>query len=279
MTVADLYFVHQRGGMNAIYLCCVVTGANLSPVAAGYIAVKQGWRWIWWWTAVLLGVSVLGFLFFFEESKYVMPIEGRGRGYQMDELLVTQQSDGKEQSSSSQFSTPEHSEAPPIPKKSYRQRLALITPTFTPILPRMYSPFIILFTFPAVAYTALQYGSLLAWISIIITAISTYMSAPPYNFTSAGVGLMNIPPFIGAVIGSVVGGPLNDWVILRLARRNEGVYEPEMRLWGVVLGVLACPAGLLVFGLGLAQVGSFRFLAGGVPELTSFSSSSSAWLS
>jgi hypothetical protein len=203
---------------------------------------------------------MVGFLFFFEESKYVLPIEGQRRGYRMEELLVTQTGDGKDNSSSTLPSIPvSSSEESAIPRKSYRQRLALITRTSTPLLPRMYTPFNILFTFPAVAYTALQYGSLLAWLSIIITAISTYMSAPPYNFSSSGIGLLNIPPFIGAILGSLVGGPLSDRVILKLARRNGGIYEPEMRLWVAIPGILCCPIGILVFGLGLAKVGSFDF--------------------
>lgn len=45
MTVADVFFVHQRATMNAIYATFVNAGAFLGPVAAGYIADAQGWRW------------------------------------------------------------------------------------------------------------------------------------------------------------------------------------------------------------------------------------------
>lgn len=46
MTIADMYFVHERGRMNQIYVWMVNTGASLAPVAAGYITVSQGWRWM-----------------------------------------------------------------------------------------------------------------------------------------------------------------------------------------------------------------------------------------
>ena len=47
MTVADVFFVHQRGMMNNIYVWSQNCGAYLAPLAAGYITVSQGWRWVW----------------------------------------------------------------------------------------------------------------------------------------------------------------------------------------------------------------------------------------
>lgn len=26
-------------------------------------------------------------------------------------------------------------------------------------------------------------------------------------------------------------GPVSDWLVLHLAKRNDGIYEPEMRFW------------------------------------------------
>lgn len=45
MTIADLFFVHQRGSANGFYIVMVNVGAFLAPVAAGYSADSQGWRW------------------------------------------------------------------------------------------------------------------------------------------------------------------------------------------------------------------------------------------
>lgn len=47
MTIADVYFVHQRGKMNSIYIWVSNIGGSLAPVAAGYITLTQGWRWVW----------------------------------------------------------------------------------------------------------------------------------------------------------------------------------------------------------------------------------------
>lgn len=100
-----------------------------------------------------------------------------------------------------------------IPMKNYRQRMKWVTETKGPAKKfwcHVYQPFIILFTFPAVAYSALQYGSILAWFSILATTEATYFAAPPYNFSTIGIGLLNLPAFIGSLLGAFWGGLLSD---------------------------------------------------------------------
>jgi hypothetical protein len=100
-----------------------------------------------------------------------------------------------------------------IPMKSYGQHMPWVTQTegsFKKFFGHTYQPFIILFTFPAVAYSALQYGSILAWFSILATTETTYFAGPPYNFTTVGIGLLNLPAFIGCLLGAFWGGVLSD---------------------------------------------------------------------
>lgn len=68
MTVADLFFVHQRATANGVYLLLVNVGAFLAPVAAGYAADAQGWRW----SVLTLTLSHC--------SQGLMPILGFGGG-------------------------------------------------------------------------------------------------------------------------------------------------------------------------------------------------------
>ena len=53
-----------------------------------------------------------------------------------------------------------------IPRKTYRQRMILVTNTpsgLTTFLRHLYQPLIVLVTLPAVAYTAVQYEAALSW--------------------------------------------------------------------------------------------------------------------
>jgi len=142
-----------------------------------------------------------------------------------------------------------------IPMKTYRQRLALVTNTpgsFSEFLKHFYNP-ILMLAIPSVAYTALQYGAFLSWTSLIAVTESDYFSSDPYDFSTSGIGLLNLAPFIGAVVAAFYSGPLSDWSIVHLSKRNGGIYEPEMRLYLAIFPALVGPAGLFLYGLALAN--------------------------
>jgi hypothetical protein len=196
------------------------------------------------------------FLFFYEETKYI-PNNAEVRGH------VTQQAvrgDVKGVSTTREqtiMSVDDQRIDYSIPMRTYRQRLAFTTATkgpFSLIFRHTYQPFWILFTFPAAAYTALQYGSILAWFSVLATTEATYFYLPPYNFGPIGIGLLNLPAFLGCILGAIWGGPVSDWSILFFAKRNKGIYEPEMRLWLAIFPVFVGPAGLFLYGYSLAAV-------------------------
>jgi MFS family permease len=249
--------------MNALYLLSTSIGAFLGPVAAGYIVDSQGWRWMWWWCVILFGVNLMLVIFLFEESKYIISIQGQQPAPNciMPETTkhLAQHEENLYVPESSYADTVKRTESrsyidDSIPSRSYWQRMALITATDDSILRHMRDPIPILFTFPAVYFTALTYGSMLAGFAILTSVQAIYLFGPPYNFTAAGVGLMNIAPFIGTLPGVIIGGYLNDKSIVWLSRKNGGVYEPEMRLWLTLPCAIIGPAGILMLGVGLAYV-------------------------
>lgn len=79
MTIADIYFVHQRGLKNAIYVWAEQVGGYLAIVAAGFLTSSQGWRGVWCWCTIFLGVQFIAFFFAFEESNFthVRSLEAR----------------------------------------------------------------------------------------------------------------------------------------------------------------------------------------------------------
>lgn len=286
ITIADLFFVHNHATVNGLALLATFTGAYLGPVASGYVVENQGWRWVWWWCALLFGINLILVLVFFEESKYqrqrLLPEsetgpepepesgrqsepdpqpEGSSRSVTVAESVSkasgisdnTTEADGRDAELGTQ-PRPQPRVNTSIPMKPIRQRLAFATITEGSMFHDVWEPIVILFTFPAITYTAIAYGVLLAWFAVLISVQATYMFDEPYNFSSIGIGLMNIAPFVASIPGVFIGGYLNDKSIVWLARRNKGVYEPEMRLWMILPLSLLAPAGILMFGLGLDQV-------------------------
>lgn len=270
MTVADIFFVHQRGLMNSIYIWASNFGSSLAPVAAGFVTASQGWRWVWWYMTIFFGLVLIAFIFGFEESKFdwtKAALVGRPAASEENISGVDSQDqgDGKltpsdpEKQAQAEVSPKESGATsvwidPSIPRKTYRQRFGLATTTPGPFMlfaRHAYQPFQILFTIPGVGYMSLVYAVQLAWSTVMSAALSTYMLEPPYNFDSTQIGLMNLAPFIGTTLGSLICGPLSDWTILKLAKRNKGTYEPEMRLWIFVPFIPFQVAGAFWFGYAL----------------------------
>lgn len=270
MTVADTFFVHQRGMMNTIYVWIMVFGSTLAPLVAGYITVSQGWRWVWWWMAILFGVCFVLFLLFYEETKFVDCIAGLApadliqqpisvfspSGEKVDEKPrenMGREFDGK---ACTRFGSTAPGIDLSIPRKTYLEKLSLWSPSpgsLKSFAQHMYQPLVVTITFPAAFYVSVVYGILTATWQVMITVVSSVMPEPPYNFDASQVGLMSLAPFIGNTIGSLIVAPMSDRIVLRLSKRNGGLFEPEMRLWILLVFAPLVPAGILLFGYGLGN--------------------------
>ncbi|KXG52615.1 Major facilitator superfamily domain, general substrate transporter [Penicillium griseofulvum] len=261
ITVADLFFLHQHARMNGIFIFMQSLGATGGPIAAGYVITSMGWRWMWWMIAIFLGVNLLLVLFFFEESKYIPTFKGQFILSKDPRIVRTKEDHENEREPQS---VPSHLSANSRPsRKSYSQRLALVTKTDQPILQHFYQPFIVFFTFPAVAFTALSFGSILAWFSANASAGSYFLIYEPYNFGPSAIGLFHLGGFVGCLFATFTAPFFNDWLIIWLARRNEGIFEPEMRLWMMIPAAVLNAIGLLVFGIGLGRGFHWIILAAG----------------
>lgn len=263
MTVADIFFLHERGTMNAAFFLFFSSGATFGPILAGVIADQKAWPWVYWSISILTGVLLLAFIFGYEETKYAAAIEGVPSSAQEAAAAATGKSDLDAEAA--QFETIHHGRQAvgsprilnlSIPHKTYRQRLALATVTpgsLADFLRHTYQPLIILCSFPAVAFTALQYGGMLSWFSVVVNTQSELFSSPPYNFNPTQIGLLSLAPFIGYALAAVWSGLMSDWSVKKLAKRNGGVYEPEMRLYLCIGPIICMPAGIWIYGYTTAR--------------------------
>lgn len=135
------------------------------------------------------------------------------------------------------------------PAKSYRQSLQpwngrLVKDKWARVLIR---PFI-LFAYPAVLWSAMVYSLAVGWLIVLSESVAHVYRDTSYNFTAFQVGLVYISPFVGGVIGTAVAGKISDLVVRFMARKNDGVYEPEFRLLMVVPITISTVIGLMGFG-------------------------------
>ncbi|RKL02432.1 hypothetical protein BFJ68_g11989 [Fusarium oxysporum] len=246
ITIADLFFVHQRGTANGFYIMAVMVGQFVCPCIVGVQAAAQDWRWTYYTTGIVLTVLFLLFIFFFEETKFI-PVtigETRNTSSQGTPSLKNPKDDPTQADiQDSDLNSETHP-----PRLTYKQRMRFITRTDEPLW-RNYLVPLKMFLFPHVLFSALQVASCVAFLILLTSSISMIFSAPPYNFNTAGVGLMSLGPFVGNFLGSVYGGVLGDWVVVKLAKRNKGIFEPEMRLYILLLPALLMGGGLVLFGI------------------------------
>lgn len=239
LVISDLFFVHERATMNGVALVACYLGNNMSQVAGGYITMSQGWRWNYWYCLIFISTLWLLMVCTFEETKFTTVLPRRasydgektcGKNLWIDET---------------------------IPMKPLKERLSLCTKTNheikIPLRKKWVRPFIILATLPVVLFVSIQYGLTIAWTSIMSTASTQYFATAPYNWSPAAIGNINISAFVGTVIGTIVGGYMCDLSVVKLSKWNNGVFEPEMRLWSVILPTLAIIASLFMFGYGFEK--------------------------
>ncbi|KAF2132146.1 MFS general substrate transporter [Dothidotthia symphoricarpi CBS 119687] len=136
------------------------------------------------------------------------------------------------------------------PLKSYRQSLKpwngrLVKDKWIRVMAR---PFI-LFAYPAVLWSSLVYALAVGWLIILSESVAhIYKGADNYNFNALQVGLVYISPFVGGILGTAVAGKISDIVVRFMARKNDGVYEPEFRLIMALPITLSTVIGLMGFG-------------------------------
>lgn len=277
VTVTDLFFVHQRASVNGLYLAAVCLGNYMGPVAAGYVALSQGWRWAFYYLTIFMGTTTIALIFALEESKYPSPAV-RGESVpatnhptrdsssktKVDKDL-TESTIPASSDLSMQATQCSNTSIFTIPINSYRKRHAFYTQdpdasgTNTSLFRHIYQPFEVLIQFPAVAFAALQYGWLVSMLSVVAVTQAVIYPIPPYNFSAAKVGLMSLPPAIGALIGSLLGGPLIDYLTVQIAKKRRGIHEPEVRLWCFIVPGCGMVIGVSMYGLTIAQVSCVPF--------------------
>ncbi|KAM0341697.1 hypothetical protein ACHAPU_009945 [Fusarium lateritium] len=201
--------------------------------------------------SICLTILFVVFLVALEETKYIPVSVGETEGVEIssDHINSKEYLDDKRMDDITAIATQTEST---IPISSWRQRLRFVTKT-NESLPQLFIMPLYVITLPHDMFTALQFASGVSWLVIFMQTISIVFSAPPYLFTTAGVGYMALGPFVGNIFGSLYGGPFADWLIVRLARRNGGYFEPEMRLYPLVLTTITMAGGIIMFGVTAAR--------------------------
>ncbi|KAK2069195.1 hypothetical protein P8C59_003798 [Phyllachora maydis] len=252
ISVTDVYFQHERGAYIGLYALLLAGSSFLAPIMAGWIAQEMGWEWVLYWCAIFCAVGFVFCFFFMEETKYSRGVMvGHEVGHSgIDEVNMADAVDGEKKCVG-----PEAEPAVTPTSKAYWDKVKLWRAEDVKKpkhLAVMVSRPLVFLSFPVIFYAGLSYGSNLVWFNVL-NGTSSLILATRYGFSSGLVGTSYISPLIGVALGSLYTGPIGDRIVLWMARRNDGVAEPEHRLWLFLPSLALVPFGLILWGVGAAH--------------------------
>ncbi|EFX02135.1 aldehyde dehydrogenase [Grosmannia clavigera kw1407] len=253
--VSDMFFLHERGAMMAIYVIFISCGSAVGPLIAGFVVQDSPgtWRDYEWVSASLAGFTLVAIFFFYPESSFIRPSTDEdtpsGSFDLASDPAKKEELDGM--SSRVENAVPAAAAVAvgtvPVVPISYPR----VWTSFFKINPlvRLHRAFAMPFAFVLcvpVLWTIFIYGSSLAAQVIMIFSFPSLLLAPPYLFAASSVGLMQIAALIGFVFACYGGGYISDVITARLIIRNRGTFVPEQRLVSILPGCFIGPAGCIL---------------------------------
>lgn len=268
LSIPDIFFAHERGNYIGIYTLLLFGSNALAPFFAGLITNSMTWRSAIWFGTIVNAVTTIIAFFGLEETMYFRKtVESTA----VTDDAVAQELDGpdvdnideKEKHSirtRSALATLRQPRVldPPGPKKTYFQKLGMFrriegSPSNKQMFYMMIRPLFIFFHFPNVVYAGFLYGSNLCMYLVQNATMGLILTSYPYNFSPLAVGCSFLSLFVGCFLGWLWVGFLGDKSAIYFARRNQGIREPEQRLWILLVSGSIGVGGLFVWGVGAAH--------------------------
>ncbi|KAI1371471.1 MFS general substrate transporter [Hypoxylon crocopeplum] len=243
-TVSDLFFVHQRGLRLSLWGVMLGTGVLLGQIISGFIIESLGIPGTFAISALIFCLILPLMYFVVVETTYTKPHGG------------AKPDDKRPDSRASSVDVKDlkGDDLANEPKESYKSQLRLFRGRLSEdsFWRGVVKPFPLI-CFPAVIFSTLVYASFFCWLLMIGVLSVNIFSAPPYNLNPAQIGLTNVPLAIGTLVFSPLSGWMADAIPVWMAKRNNGIFEPEFRLVLMAIAVPLSTAGFIGFGIAASE--------------------------
>ncbi|GAM39746.1 membrane transporter [Talaromyces pinophilus] len=219
--MSDCFRAEERGRAVSIYSLAPLLGPAVGPIAGGFIAQNTTWRWCFYSTSILTGVIQFAGLFILQETY------GPALLHRKAKKLRKETQD-----------------------PSWHTEYEDANRTFTSLLSTsLRRPFILLATQPIVQVLALFMAYIYGLMYLMLASFPGLWTGVKYYHESVGIGGLNyISLGFGFFLGSQISARLIDLIYRKLKARNGGVGAPEFRTPLLLIGALAIPTGLFIYG-------------------------------
>ncbi|KAH7317832.1 major facilitator superfamily domain-containing protein [Rhexocercosporidium sp. MPI-PUGE-AT-0058] len=258
-SIADVWFVHERGFRSAIFNLGVLGGINLAAPITGGIIQASNYRVAFYAMGGAFGLAFIMIFFWMPETAFVrhgVVNLDTGAKNVMDEVTLAHKIDAKhvekdEKTAEASTHTPTSSPASPASDKPYTFAQDMMPwngyVNNVSLINTIFRPFVMLAS-PAVLWATLLFTTCISWLVGISVTLSQIFSAPPYNFSVTSVGLTNISSFVASLLATLLAGPLIDGIVRKMSLRNGGTFEPEFRLPIMISYLLFTATGFFAWG-------------------------------
>lgn len=227
--IGDMFFEHERGQKLGLWVLAIDAGLLVGPIIGGFMDLVSA-AWIQWLTALMFALLLVLEFCFMSETLYP-------RTYMLQRMPVVSGVDAVDVKEIGK----EKADAGTVDLKRTKKLFFLnIKPVPGLRHPKPWDSslrFILTFKYPVVVIGVLVYC--FAWYWWILSII-TMLPAAYMQYTPQIQGLLFLGLLLGTLFSEVFcSGTLSDFIVYKLAKKNDGIRVPEMRLW------LAYPAALL----------------------------------
>ena len=225
VTVADLFYFHQRGRAMGVFTITMVNGSHLAPIIGGLTGQYLGWRWIFRMAAIFDAVMLVVTFFCLPETLYV----------RHDKSLLTADAP-----------------KPVFTKQIYMSRLRLWShhPELKLRLNQFVLPTFKMAKYPSALFPAIYYATQYGFASILPAVTVAHIFTKFFKWDTLDIGLgYGAALTIGGSLGELAAGWVIDYIVKRERRKIGGRDpEPEVRLKAIWTGEILVPVGLLIYG-------------------------------
>jgi multidrug resistance protein len=202
--VADIYPIERRSFAMGIVLIVQSVSPAAGPMCGGFISQRLSWRWVYW--ILLMGSGVITILstFWFHECYAPVILERKTKKLSKE-----------------------------LKREDLRSKLALQVTGKELLKVSLIRPLKLLTRSPIAFLTALYVATIYGILYLLLTTVNTIF-VTQYGFSTEISGLTFIGFAIGMIFALLILMNTQDKTVARLRAKNNGVFEPEMRLVNLV---------------------------------------------